>query len=346
MNLDEILSVLNELAPGYRFGSLQAIRKARRPLQRRPTRHPFRSAHEDWAHHVGGREELQFNIGKDQGMLRWGVAISLQPSRSLPDVTILHPRLRKLSLMLEIHGDYLGRIGFEMWDWTGGEEGRGRSRNRTPQRVAKDLYRPGTFVFLGNQAPFGAFDPDRVLRDFDILLPIYEFVEFEPDGSPPTLYRQRGFVFEPDRVGTEDRARTTTATRTAGVYEVSQRHRELQDALKSELKREGAIVGTENRDGRGGYIDLVACRDGEYEFYEIKTDATARLAIRHAIGQLLEYAYWPVPVRPKRLVVVAEQPLDAEAAEYLRTLKAQTGLVIGYRQLSPAGVTGSVALGP
>ena len=284
----------------------------------------------------GGREELQFNIGEDEGMFRWGIAISLQPSRSLPDVTVLHSRLRKLSSMLETHGDYLQRLGFEMWDWSGGAEGRGRSRNRAPQRVAEYLYRPGTFVFVGRQAPFEAFDPERVLRDFDILLPVYEFVEFEPDGAPPALYAQRGFVFEPDRAAPENRARATTVTRKPGVSEVSLRHGVLQDALKSELEREGAVARIENRDGRGGYIDLVALRDGEYEFYEIKTDATARLAIRHAIGQLLEYAYWPAPARPKRLVVVAEQPLDAEAADYLRTLEAETGLAIGYRQVSPA----------
>ena len=118
---------------------------------------------------------------------------------------------------------------------------------------------------------------------------------------------------------------------------MSHRHEVLQKALKSELEREGAVVRIENRDGRGGYVDLVACREGEYEFYEIKTDATARLAIRHAIGQLLEYAYWPAPARPKRLVVVAEQPLDAETADYLRTLEAETGLAIGYRRVSPEG---------
>ena len=338
VKLDEILAILNDIAPAYRFGRLQDIRKARRPLQKRPSRHPFGSAQEDWARHVGGRKEMQFNIGEDEGLLRWGIAISLQPSRTLPDVTVLHPRLRKLSSLLETHGDHLQRLGFEMWDWTGGAEGRGRSRNRAPQRVAENLYRPGAFVFVGKQAPFGSFDPDCVLGDFDILLPFYEFVEFEPDGAPPALYTQRGFVFEPDRPATENRARATTATRTPGVSQVSLRHGVLQDALKSELEREGAVVGIENRDGRGGYIDLVALRDGEYEFYEIKTDATARLAIRHAIGQLLEYAYWPAPARPKRLVVVAEHPVDPEVAGYLRTLKAETGLVIGYRQVNhPAG---------
>ena len=329
MRLNHILSVLNDLAPDYRFGGLQEIRRQRRPLQKRPSRHPFGSVREDWAHHVGGRQELQFNIGDDEDMLRWGIAISLQPSRSLPDVTVHHPRLRKLSSLLETHGNHLERRGFEMWDWMHGQ----RSRNRAPRRVADDLYRPGSFVFVGRQAPYEEFDPHRVLRDFDTLLPVYEFVEFEPHGAPPAFYTQRGFVFEPDPPTTENRARATTATRTPGISQVSLRHGVLQDALKTELQREGAVVSTENRDGRGGYVDLVAFRDGEYEFYEIKTDATPRLAIRHAVGQLLEYAYWPAPARPKRLVVATEHPLDAEAADYLRTLETETGLAISYRRI-------------
>ena len=140
------------------------------------------------------------------------------------------------------------------------------------------------------------------------MLPVYEYVEFEPDGAAPAMYEPRGFVFKPDpSAEVDDHPATTTATRTASVSQVCLRHATLQSALKRELFCEGTEVATEIPDGRGGYIDLVACRDRKYEFYEIKTDATPRLAIRHAIGQLLEYAYWPVPVRPSRLVVVAEQ---------------------------------------
>ena len=333
-DLKEILAILNDHAEPYDFGGLQYIRKARGRVQRPKSRHPFGSTDKDWAHHIGGRKELQFNIGKDENMFRWGIAISLQPSQSLPDVRILHSRLRKLSELLEIHGEHFHRLGFEMWDWTGGEEGRGRSRNRPPQRVADHLYRSGSFIFVGKQVPFDDFDPKHVLKDFDLLLPVYEFVEFSPNGEPPALYPQRGFVFEPDPPAARDRPRATAATRTAGVSQVSLRHGALQDALKRELESEGYVVGTENRDGRGGYIDLAAHRDGEYEFYEIKTDGTARLAIRNAIGQLLEYAYWPAPARPNRLVVVSEQPLDAEAAGYLRTLQTETDLPIDYRQVN------------
>ena len=329
LKLNDILTMLNDHAEDYDFGRLQYIRKTRRPLKKLPSRQPFRLTENFWAHHIGGQKELQFNVSEDEGLLRWGIALSLQPCREVPDVSVLYPRLRKLSDLLETHGEHFYRLGFEMWDWTE----RGRSFNRSPQRIANHLYRPGSFVFVGKRAPFEDFDHTIVLRDFDILLPVYEAVEFQSDSEPPVLHSQRGFVFEPDQTATEDRPRTTTASRIGGVSQVSLHHGTLQKALKRELQREGAIVSIENGDGRGGFIDLVACRDGEYEFYEIKTDSSARLAIRNAIGQLLEYAYWPDAAKPKRLFVVSEQELDAEAKCYLRTLEKETGLSIGYKQV-------------
>ena len=176
-----------------------------------------------------------------------------------------------------------------------------------------------------------------VLKDFGVLLPIYEYVEFEPESARPAHYQPRGFVFTPDPNTTAGaRLIETTAHRTVRDSTVFLSHRALQDKLKHELQRDGAEVGTEHHDGKGGYIDLVARQDGALQFYEIKTDTSPRLALRNAIGQLLEYAYWPDPVKPARLVVVGASPLDAEADEYLCNLRAQTGLSISYRQVTPA----------
>ena len=339
MTINEILDLLNEQAHRFQFGDLQNIRQKCRGLKQRPTRLPFGSTKEDWAHHVGGRRELQFNVGFDNGDLRWGVAISLQPSRSMPDPREMHPKLRRLSRYLENHADYLDKRGFSMWDWTS----RGRSLiDRPPQPVPCDLYANGTFVFLGKHAPINAFDEDIIdviLEDFDTLLPVYEFVECDcesDDAAVPVLNKQRGFVFKPDDPLQHDaRPTRTTATRKAGETKVSLRHRRLQDALKRHLHRHdpGVETASEVPDGKGRYIDLVARRDGKFEFYEIKADASTRLCVRHAIGQLLEYSYWPEPIRPSKLVIVGQHKLDPHTAKYLETLRAETHLPIWYQYL-------------
>lgn len=330
-SLNEILESLNRHADGFKFGKLQDIRKTRRPLQRKPCQLPFRLTDESWARHVGGQKEIQFNISVDEGenLLRWGIALSLQPCRAVPDVSILYPKLRKLSALLENYGEHFHRLDFNMWDWTE----RGRSPSYPPRRVAEELYNPGSFVVVGKLGRLEEFDPMVVLHDFDTLLPVYETIEFETRCELPELHSPRGFVFQPDPPKTnEEHSQTTRYNRERGVSHVSLRHRMVQKALKRDLEDENAEVATENPDGRGGFIDLVARRDDGLEFYEIKTDSSARLAIRNAMGQLLEYAYWPEPARPKRLFIVSEQPLDADADRYLRTLE-EKDVPIGYRQI-------------
>ena len=339
MDVKEIVSVINARAPDFRFGDLQDIRKTRKPLPKRPCLSPFyrprENQPEDWAIHAGGRSELQFNIGRDENLLRWGLAISLQTSQSLTDVTQLFPRVRKLSTFLETHGDHLHRRGFDMWDWIDVGRNRRRSADRVPQQISADLYSRGTAIFLGKRAPIVEFDPDVVLQDFDELLPIYEFVEFESVETPPALYADRGFVFKPNTLDYSEREYETTVSFYPRVTAMSFRHRQLQDALKRELEQEGAQVSVEHRDGKGGFIDVVAFRDGATEFYEIKTSGSVRLAFREAIGQLLEYALWPPSVTPSpnRLVVVAEHPLASDDFKYIHTLSTQVGLAVEYRQV-------------
>ena len=224
-----------------------------------------------------------------------------------------------------------------MWDWT--SEGV-RSRDRTPEPVPKCLYDNGTFVFLGKHAPINAPDKeviDIILKDFDTLLPVYKFVECEresDDAAIPVLNKQRGFVFKPDDpLQHNARPTRTTAIRKAGETEVSLRHRELQDALKRHLHDPRVEIASEVPDGKGRYIDLVARRNGKFEFYEIKTDSNARLCVRHAIGQLLEYSYWPEPIKPHKLVVVGEHQLDPHTVKYLETLRVETCLPIWYQYL-------------
>lgn len=335
MTINEILELLNEQAVdgNYRFSKLQDIRKECRGLKKRPTRLPFGSTEKEWAHHVGGRRELQFNVGFDNGDLRWGVAISLQPSRSMPDPREMHQKLRRLSQFLENHADYLNKRGFTIkWDWTS-------EQKHTPQPVPDHLYTSGTFVFLGKYYRINAFDEDIIdviLEDFDTLLPVYKFVECnrESDDAAPPVPNNHRFVFKPDNPLQHDaRPTRTTATRKAVETDISFQHRRLQNALRCNLHDRGVETDSDVNDGKGRFIDLVARRDGKFEFYEIKTNANARLCVRNAIGQLLEYSYWPPPNKPSKLIVAGAYPLDQLTDKYLETLRAETHLPIWYQYL-------------
>ena len=80
-------------------------------------------------------------------------------------------------------------------------------------------------------------------------------------------------------------------------------------------------------------VDAVVRRLDEYWFYEIKTDSSPRACIREAIGQLLEYAFWPGGREACRLIVVGESPLDEDSKKYLRQLRDRFALPIYYEHI-------------
>lgn len=122
---------------------------------------------------------------------------------------------------------------------------------------------------------------------------------------------------------------------------IALRHNLLQQHLYDALLAEfpGEYVKTEYPTGRGGYADAVVIDgDGALHLYEIKVTEFALLAVRQAMGQLLEYAYREGGLNPVTLTVVAEPPLDAVTERYLARLKQEFGLPISYRQEDISGL--------
>jgi hypothetical protein len=80
---------------------------------------------------------------------------------------------------------------------------------------------------------------------------------------------------------------------------------------------------------------VVVRRKMGFWIYEIKTSDSPRACLREAIGQLLEYAYWPGGMQKKarRLVVVGKMPIDSNTKQYLNRLKQQFSLPIEYRHV-------------
>ncbi len=97
-------------------------------------------------------------------------------------------------------------------------------------------------------------------------------------------------------------------------------------------------VGTEHPCGLG-YVDVVLSQDDGFTFYELKTDTSIRSCIRQAVGQLMDYAYWPDEKRAQALIIVSPNPASAHARSYLKHLRSEFGLPVFYQQLDLRTVT-------
>jgi hypothetical protein len=74
-------------------------------------------------------------------------------------------------------------------------------------------------------------------------------------------------------------------------------------------------------------------REGDrYIYYELKSYSSAQACIREALGQLLEYSFWPGATKAERLIVVGEAKLDAKGKSYLEYLRQEFALPIEYRR--------------
>ena len=112
-------------------------------------------------------------------------------------------------------------------------------------------------------------------------------------------------------------------------------HNAIQNSLFKELAQKYGkdCVSTEHPTGQGTSIDLVVKTDSFCWFYEIKVAPSVRAAIRQAIPQLLEYAYWPGTTgRADRLFIVGTMPVTKQAERYLSFLREKFGLQIEYLQ--------------
>ncbi len=147
------------------------------------------------------------------------------------------------------------------------------------------------------------------------------------------LPSRQGFAF---RAGCFDRPAATTAALVERELNVSLRHNLLQSALTRRLIAQfgAANVADQHPSGLGTKIDVVLRRGGsEFWYYEIKTACSPRACLREALGQVMEYAYWPGAQEPARLIVCGESSLDDEGAAYLRRLNERFRLPVAYEQI-------------
>jgi len=125
-----------------------------------------------------------------------------------------------------------------------------------------------------------------------------------------------------------------TYERSSATVDKSLRHNIVQAALFKHLE---GIHGRENTSGEqstgiGTSVDVAILEGESYTYYELKTGLSAQSCIREAIGQLMEYSFWPGSRRADKLVVVGEPSYDAEAKAYVKKLRKEFSLPIEYQQ--------------
>jgi hypothetical protein len=319
---------LNDAAHSHPIGALQEIRAELHGKQKAGHK-IFQKIKDDWSFHHGGRRELQFNVGidgLDDELFRSGVAFSFEPSRSYPSIDFLIDKAKLFNDFLRLYPDLYSDM--RMWHW----RRKKRSSESVPGVIPPELAEKGVFIFLGNARPFSELNHDEVLEDMDRLLPLYRYVESNGREQQLPSISDKTFVF---RSGRNSKLTRTKASYARRELDVKLRHNELQEALERQLI---AKYGSENvrhevPAGNGNCIDLVVRREEGYWFYEIKAFPYPRACIREAVGQLLEYSFWPGSQVASRLIIVGEAAPDQDALDFCRLLKQRFQLPIEYEQI-------------
>jgi hypothetical protein len=338
MMIEEIRGEVNRLAVGRPIGELQSFRKKFRNMTRIPSNVLFGDIRDydpqkapesqyPYIFHVGGRDELQFNIGVDRfgdlENLRVGVAFSFAPSQSYPDIEPLLKKVQLFNDYIREHGDDFSDMW--MWHYSNGK----RSEKRQPGPISPNMAQVNNFVFMGNLFNYKSPNYDFIMNTLDRLFPIWKFVEenFVDVSQSP--------IRKPRCKGRPKLASFAQATLQERLLDINLRHNVLLTKLVNGLIdcHGEDFVRWEDRMTSNGLCDVLLEKGGCRTIYEIKTSATARGCIREAMGQLLEYGFWPGGEAPSKLVVVGEPEMDSNAEKYLERLNEKFPAKISYLRI-------------
>ncbi len=127
-------------------------------------------------------------------------------------------------------------------------------------------------------------------------------------------------------------------TRDSRLIELVHTHKQISQQLYLHLKQTHPTgkVSTEQDTGHGTKIDMVLNVSDNLTFFEIKTYNSTKANIREALGQLLEYSFYPNSSLAKELVIVSHLPATKEIILYIQHLRNQFQLPIYYQQFNLA----------
>ncbi len=332
MNIKKIANQLNRLSNNYDFGRLPEIRiklKGFKFLNKNSFTH--QTIKKKYAFHNGGRRETQFNFGyeTDRKLFRYGIAFSLEKSRTLLDpIQSFKPRIEKYNEYIKKHKSYFS--DFVMWAY----QNKKLVLDTKPIGIIPDnLIQEKTFIFLGKgidlkDAKESPQLYSEILETFDRLLPVYEFIE----SNFTSLKRQREFKFKHGY-----HPRKLTAIKKQSISDKKQIDLKHNKMVKNVFNQFVKTFGEKNVSGEqqtsyGSSIDLVLKQDNDYIFYEFKTSGSLREIIRDALSQLIEYSFYPSNKNAKKLIIVSTNPMNPECQEYLNHLRNEFKIPVYYQR--------------
>jgi len=119
------------------------------------------------------------------------------------------------------------------------------------------------------------------------------------------------------------------------LVEYDNLHDKIQNGFFQWLKQTypGETIGIEPVAHQRTRIDIVRIKeDKTCIFYEVKAYNSPKYCIRDALGQLIEYAYFPDVKKAKHLFVVSYTKADKNIEKYIKHLNEKFGIPIGYIQ--------------
>jgi len=334
MEILELALKLNKASKDYKIGNLQRIRTSIKGKRASTEKNIFNTAkiknNADWAFHYGGRSELQFNIGKEKEGIRYGLAFSLESSRSFPGksiLNILYPKILKLNCLIrekpELFSDY------KYWCHFHNERSQPANLVPLPPEIIKYKY----FIFFGKLVKEQELDINTILQEFDKMLSIYILVEDQVDIelSIDQQETEQSYFNRQQIKLTLSREYTSVERET----NIDIRHSVMQLKLKELLEKKygSKNVSIENSLGKNR-VDAVVKHKTGLDFYEVKIASNLRSCIRQALGQIIEYAYWPGKMKANNLIIVGEYPLNENGKRYLEFLNSNFSLPISYLHLT------------
>jgi hypothetical protein len=153
--------------------------------------------------------------------------------------------------------------------------------------------------------------------------------------GPASNVKSKAFIFQaqPPVSGGDE----TTTRKAMGETEVARIHNQMQRLLYDALvlTHGSSDVSCEVATASGRPADIIVRLLDSYELFEIKTALAPRGCVRQALGQLLEYAFWPGSPTFSSLWVVGPTPIDDQTQQHLDGLRQRFKLPLHYRHVPP-----------